>query len=99
MKKYIIDCNEIENEEAFWDEYVACVKIDGLEYFGRNLDALSDALHAGGPGAPNDKACIILVQKTELLKKIRGGNFYDHLRQIAYDLSVDPGNNIKLKIN
>lgn len=99
MKKYIIDCSEIDSEDDFWDAYVLCVDIEGAEYFGRNLDALWDALHAGGPGTPKDRDCFISVRRTEKLRRIRDGYFYDHLRQIAYDLNTDPANSLKFRVN
>ena len=99
MNKYIIDCSDIKTEEEFWDAYVSNVEVDGEEYFGRNLDALWDALHAGGPGTPKDRACFISVRKTDSIKGIRNGGFYDHLRQVAYDLSTDPNCRMKFRVN
>ena len=99
MKKYILDCSDIKTEDDFWDAYVSNIEIDGEEFFGRNLDALWDALHAGGPGTPRDRCCFISVRKTESLKSINKGNFYDHLRQIAYDLGTDPNSHMKFRVN
>ncbi|UTA48263.1 barstar family protein [Simiduia sp. 21SJ11W-1] len=98
MIKYIIDCSGIKTEDEFWDAYVGNVDTYEPEKFGRNLDALWDALHAGAPGSPT-KSCFISVRKTENLKALREGYFYDHLRQIAYDLSTIPGNPIKFRVN
>lgn len=99
MKKFIIDCSGIETEEEFWEAYIANVKVRDPDNFGMNLDALWDALHAGGAGSPRNRKCFISVRKTESLKKIRGGDFYDHLRQVAYDLGSDPGSTIKFRVN
>jgi len=66
MVKYILNCQGINTEEDFWNSYVSCVEIEGEEYFGRNLDALWDALHAGGPGTPKNQNCFISVRKTEV---------------------------------
>lgn len=99
MLKYVINCQEVNTEEDFWKAYISSVEIEGEEYFGRNLDALWDALHAGGPGSPKNRNCFISIRNTEGLKKIGAGAFYDHLRQIAYDLKSDPGSTILFRIN
>jgi len=99
MNKFIINCDGIDSEAGFWEAYVSNVEILGAEYFGRNLDALWNALHAGGPGTPKDRECFISVLNTDSLRKIQGGAFYDHLRQIAYDLGTDPGCSIKFRVN
>lgn len=99
MNKYIINCDGMQSEEEFWEAYVSCVDIEGGELFGRNLDALWDALHAGGPGTPKDRSCFISIRKTDSIKKFRDGHFYDHLRQVAFDLASDPGCEIKFRLN
>lgn len=99
MNKYVINCEGMTKEDDFWDSYVSSVEIESEKQFGRNLDALWDALHAAGPGSPKDRECFISVRNTSSIKAIRGGVFYDHLRQIAYDLGQDPGNTIKFRVN
>jgi len=99
MNKYIINCEGVATEDEFWERYLSSVETYEPNLFGRNLDALWDALHAGAPGSPIDRACFISVRKTDDLKKLRSGSFYDHLRQIAYDLGADPGSLMKLRVN
>ncbi|WP_367154894.1 barstar family protein [Methylomonas sp. HYX-M1] len=98
MTKYIIDCKDIQSKVDFWNLYLEVVDPDGAEYFGKNLDALWDALHAGGPGFPGEEECTIKVINTATLKQIEDGIFYDHLKQISYDLKSDPGCQISFKV-
>mgnify|MGYP005852709671 CR=1 FL=1 len=52
MRVVTIDGSRLTDEAAFWREYLAVVRPDGTEHFGRNLDAFRDAVAAGGPGWP-----------------------------------------------
>lgn len=48
-----INCRGVGNMAAFWDRYVQVVGPENCVHFGRNLDALWDALSGGGPGWPD----------------------------------------------
>ncbi len=50
-----IDCRGIGNMASFWARYVQAVGPENCVHFGRNLDALWDALSGGGPGWPDVK--------------------------------------------
>jgi RNAse (barnase) inhibitor barstar len=77
-----IDCASVRTREDFWREYLAAAEPEEAGYFGRNLDALWDAL-AGGPGWPGE--CVLRIVNTSSLKSIEGGRFYDALAVIARD--------------
>ena len=47
----VLECSQIRSLDEFWDLYARDIAVSGREHFGRNLDALHDAL-AGGPGWP-----------------------------------------------
>ena len=98
LMKYILDCASVDNISEFWDLYIEVVSPEGVEYFGRNLNALWDALHAGGPGYPGNESCTIKVINTKLLKQLDDGVFYDGLKQVSYDLKTDPGSSIKFVV-
>jgi RNAse (barnase) inhibitor barstar len=83
VKKVLLDCAEVESEEAFWETYVVTVKPEGSRYFGRNLDAFWDAVSAGGPGWPGE--CELHFLNTEGLKKLRNGYFYQALKKISQE--------------
>ncbi|GMG88779.1 barstar family protein [Biformimicrobium ophioploci] len=96
MEKYSVNCADLQSESEFWAIYIESVNARNPEKFGRNLDALWDALHAGGPGSPESRDCKIIVLHSEALKRFRDGYFHDHLSQIAYDLRSDPGGTVAL---
>lgn len=48
-----IDCRGIDSTASFWERYVQAVVPENCVHFGRNLDALWDALSGGGPGWPD----------------------------------------------
>ncbi|MDP9836913.1 ribonuclease inhibitor [Neorhizobium huautlense] len=48
-----IDCRGIDSTASFWERYVEVVGPENCVDFGRNLDALWDALSGGGPGWPD----------------------------------------------
>jgi RNAse (barnase) inhibitor barstar len=80
MSTITIDCSELSSESAFWERYLLATNPEGAQYFGRNLDAFSDAL-SGGPGWPGE-ICIRLTN-SEHLKSWRDGLFYKGLEGIA----------------
>lgn len=62
-----IDCRTVKSGDDFWAAYVAAVP-DGAHGFGRDLDALWDALDGGGPGWPGE--CTVRLQHFAALKRI-----------------------------
>ena len=81
----IIDCSSVSSIEEFWNLYVDQDAIEGKAHFGRNLDALGDALTGGGPGYPGDIDRIRLVGSKHLML-IDGGSFYEKLVRLSKDL-------------
>jgi len=67
------------------------------EFFGRNLDAFWDALSAGGPGYPSN-AKLARIINTDSLKRIRDGEIYQKLVDIATDLKGCGHANITFEI-
>lgn len=84
----IIDCDGVVDVEEFWDRYESSVGAENTGTFGRNLDALWDALEGGGPGRP-DAAHLVFKNASELreLKTYSGDSFLKALREIAADVS------------
>ncbi len=80
-----LDCRLIQTKDDFWNEYLKVVDTEGAEYFGRNLDALWDALSAGGPGFPKNLSELKLTN-SNVLKTIDGGVFHAKLISLAQDL-------------
>lgn len=95
MTIFVIDCSKIKTESEFWTAYINNVEVSSQDDFGRNLDALWDALQGNAPGSPIQTPCTIRIKNTDTIKKLRDGYFYDHLRQIAHDLKSDPGSNVR----
>ncbi len=84
--EFIIDVQEIASVTEFWNKYVDVIDSEGIHYFGKNLDALWDALSAGGPGYPDSDNFIIRVSGSDSLKKFGNGDFYNSLKRIENDL-------------
>lgn len=79
----VVDCGAVFTEDDFWDAYVNAVKPQGAEMFGRNMDALWDALEGGGPGSPTQSR--VVFANTVALTSLRGGEFLTVLKEIALD--------------
>ena len=98
FNEYIIDASDIGTSNEFWNRYIEIVQPDGLRYFGKNLDALWDALDGGGPGFPGDDESTIKIINSQNLKSIRDGKFLDALQKISNDLSLKENSVVKLII-
>lgn len=83
VSEVVVDCSAAFTEEAFWNAYVAAVKPSQPEMFGRNLDALWDALERGGPGSPTQAR--VVFANTDAPARIRAGAFLSALREIGRD--------------
>lgn len=83
MREFIIDCSEFNDEADFWTAYLSTTQPEGAQLFGRNFDALWDALSAGGPGWPGE--CVLRFVNTDVLRRWQDGNFYRTLQKIALD--------------
>ncbi|UMR32093.1 barstar family protein [Massilia sp. MB5] len=88
MKTYQLDCSQISLEGDFWQLYLATIRPDGAECFGRNLSAFRDAVSGGGPGWPGE--CRIMVFNTENLQQ-QEGQFFNGLQRIAREVSEYSG--------
>lgn len=84
----IVDCNGIANIEEFWDRYESCVGAESARFFGRNFNALWDALEGGGPGCP-EATHVIFKNAASLrdLKMLSGDNFLAILQEITTEVS------------
>jgi RNAse (barnase) inhibitor barstar len=80
MATYTLDGEKIISRDEFWQHYLAIVQPEGAEIFGRNLDALNDALW-GGPGYPGDD-CVIRISSSQKLKQNLGSDFIVRLCEV-----------------
>jgi len=78
----VVDCRNLHSEEAFYDAFLRDTHAHQVERFGRNLDALWDALH-GGPGCPD--ADEVRLLGSAALRRLRDGAFLETLRAFAND--------------
>jgi hypothetical protein len=81
MRELIIDCSGFNDEADFWTAYLSTTQPEGAQFFGRNFDALWDALNAGGPGWPGE--CVLRFANTDVLRHWQDGKFYRALQKIA----------------
>jgi RNAse (barnase) inhibitor barstar len=81
LQKVVIDCSRVTSEADFWTAYVDAVRPRDGHLFGRNLDALRDALTAGGPGWPGE--CELRFTHTRTLATLSGGALLAALREVA----------------
>ncbi|MBC7770498.1 MAG: barstar family protein [Phycisphaerales bacterium] len=82
MKTIDVDCRGVRTEAAFWQRYVDVVKPAGADVFGRNLDALWDALD-GGPGYPGP--VVVRFTNTDELRSAENHRFMAALVKLAED--------------
>jgi hypothetical protein len=82
MRVFTLDGSRLKDEESFWREYLAAVRPDGAEYFGRNLAAFRDAVISGGPGWPRGPCRLRIVRHGEAGV---GQMFFDSLEALASD--------------
>jgi RNAse (barnase) inhibitor barstar len=82
----VINCKGITSAEEFWDRYERAVGRENCVWFGRNLDALWDALEGGGPGFPG-VAHLIFEDTNDLtdIATARGVPLLRGLQRIATD--------------
>ena len=91
-----IDCRAVACISDFWALYLLEVEPEG-ESFGKNVDALWDALSAGGPGYPS-KAKVLRLVNTDALKTLQDGEFYRKLVRIEQDLNDCGYTDISLEV-
>jgi len=80
----VLDCSQVETPAQFWDAYVDLLSEEQSASFGRNLDALWNALAAAGPGWPG--AVWIEVHNVERLVAHGGEALVAGLEKIQRDL-------------
>ena len=85
MDVLVIDCIGIGTRDQFWDRYLTLSTPENAEGFGRNLDALWDALERDGPGRL--ECSVLRLKRAESLAVIESGAFLKHLQDIAADLT------------
>lgn len=84
MKRFEVDCSNVQSPAQFWDAYLAATRPEGAAEFGCNLDAFSDAL-SGGPGYPGE--CELCLVNSSNLGGMGNGEFLLALQEIA----AEPG--------
>ena len=82
-RKIFINGECCETKEDFWDQYVAQIDFESGKYFGKNLDAFTDAITAAGPGFPGD--CIIEIISTKKLEQLFGKKDFDFIIKLLRD--------------
>lgn len=80
METIVINCQEVRDEEGFWQLYVETVRPEGAAFFGRNMAAFWDAIFGGGPGWPGDVE--LLFTNGKALSSIRNGSLLRRLQEI-----------------
>lgn len=80
-----LDCSQVATPAQFWESYAAGIPLEQGERFGRNLDALRDALSARGPGFPGP--AWLELHNVERLAQHDGGKFLAALKRIADELA------------
>ena len=91
---FVLDCDGLDDEKAFWQRYLQLTQAADAEEFGRNLDAFWDALSAQGPGYPGP--CTLRVVNTEAIKHWRAGGFLMALEDMAEELPA--GHEVQLEL-
>ena len=76
-RRIFINGDFCESQSDFWDKYASQIPRDSARNFGKNLDALNDAITSGGPGYPGD--CIIEIIGTVKLIEVFGQDNFDFM--------------------
>ncbi|HEX8045830.1 barstar family protein [Rhizobium sp.] len=88
MTELIVDCSGVASVEDFWDRYVSSIGAENATFFGRNLDALWDALEGDGPGSPPATHLIFKnIGELKALETRSGNSFLKALSVIADKVS------------
>lgn len=82
-KRIFINGNLCEIREDFWNKYAAEIGSKSAKGFGKNLDALNDAITARGPGFPGD--CILEIIGTKNLERIFGEKDFNFIIKLLKD--------------
>ena len=82
-----VDCRGIANAREFWDRYERAVGVEKCVSFGRNLDALWDALNGGGPGWP-DTENLVFANSRDMEDFENGIFLLNALHKIAAKLTL-----------
>ena len=82
-----VDCDQITSERAFWDTYLNATDAVSPGEFGRNLDALWDAVESDvpGPGYPGDVD--LQFVNCRAIETLRNGALISGLRDIASEVT------------
>jgi RNAse (barnase) inhibitor barstar len=78
---FTLDGRLLTSQAAFWEQYVRVVQPFHGEGFGRNLDALEDALD-GGPGWPGENVRLRIEHSANALRHL-DAEFVAALREIC----------------
>ncbi len=69
---YTFDGFQMTDLTSFWRHYVNVIDSESIGYFGRNFNALWDALSAGGPGAPDFPCTFRIINSKKANQKLLG---------------------------
>lgn len=83
----VLDCAQVRTPDEFWEANSGRFAISPSGRFGRNLDALWDALAGGGPGWPGNVE--IEVHHIEALEAAGHQPFVAALERIGMDLEEE----------
>ncbi|SDP91826.1 Barstar (barnase inhibitor) [Phyllobacterium sp. YR620] len=83
----LIDCTGIYTIEEFFQRYLDSTNPRFPANFGRNLDALWDAIEGGGPGCPVDFDHLHFINLQQFVDELGGPDspWYQALRRVAGD--------------
>lgn len=82
MKIVDVDCSGVRTEAAFWQRYVDVLRPEAADTFGRNLDALWEAIEDGaGPGHPGH--VVVRFINTTDLRRPENATFVAALTKLA----------------
>lgn len=84
MRSIRIDCSGVTSCDEFWQLSLDATQPEGAQWFGRNLDALWDAVEGGGPGWPGEVRLVFThVDELAPLRTRGGSSLLEGLRKIA----------------
>ncbi|MFK8004691.1 MAG: barstar family protein [Polyangiales bacterium] len=86
---HVLECSQVRTPAEFWALYLERLEVRAPAEFGRNLDALWDALSREGPGVPAEP-CHIEIRNHEALAAEHPA-FVEKLAEMAAELDALKG--------
>ena len=82
-----IDCGNVTSENGFWDAYLSSTRAVMADSFGRNFDALWDAVESSDPGPGYPGEVDLRFENCRQIRPLSGGKFLGVLQTIAADVT------------